>query len=68
MANIQNVSLERTLSPTQVWALALGSIVGWGCFVLPGDKFLPEAGPLAALIGFAIGTLLLCFVAVSYST
>ncbi len=67
MANIQNVSLERTLSPTQVWALALGSIVGWGCFVLPGDKFLPEAGPLAALIGFAIGTLLLCFVAVSYS-
>lgn len=51
----------------QVWALALGSIVGWGCFVLPGDSFLPNSGPYAALIGFAIGALLLCFVAIAYS-
>ena len=61
------VSLEKSLSPAQVWALALGSIVGWGCFVLPGDKFLPEAGPMAALLGFAIGAILLCFVAIVYS-
>lgn len=67
MSNMEHTALEKTLSPTQVWALALGSIVGWGCFVLPGDKFLPEAGPLATLIGFAIGALLLCFVAISYS-
>lgn len=67
MADIQHTSLEKTLSPMQVWALALGSIVGWGCFVLPGDSFLPNAGPFAALIGFAIGALLLCFVAISYS-
>lgn len=67
MADIQHTSLEKTLSPMQVWALALGSIVGWGCFVLPGDSFLPNAGPFAALIGFAIGALLLCFVAIAYS-
>ena len=67
MSNMEHTALEKTLSPTQVWALALGSIAGWGCFVLPGDKFLPEAGPLATLIGFAIGALLLCFVAISYS-
>lgn len=59
-------TLEKSLSPMQVWALALGSIVGWGCFVLPGDKFLPEAGPMAALLGFGIGALLLCFVAIVY--
>lgn len=67
MADIQHTSLEKTLSPMQVWALALGSIVGWGCFVLPGDSFLPNSGPYAALIGFAIGALLLCFVAIAYS-
>jgi len=59
--------LEKTLSPMQVWALALGSIVGWGCFVLPGDSFLPNSGPLAAVTGFAIGAILLCFVAIAYS-
>lgn len=28
----QEIKLEKALSPTQVTALALGSIVGWGCF------------------------------------
>ena len=41
----EQVKLEKSLSPLQVCALALGSIVGWGCFVLPGDMFLPQAGP-----------------------
>ena len=67
MSNSERSVLEKTLSPAQVWALALGSIVGWGCFVLPGDKFLPEAGPMATIIGFAVGAMLLCFVALSYS-
>lgn len=67
MSHSDRNTLQKSLSPMQVWALALGSIVGWGCFVLPGDKFLPEAGPMAALIGFFVGALLLCFVAVVYS-
>lgn len=60
-------SLQKSLSPIQVWALALGSIVGWGCFVLPGDSFLPNSGPMAALIGFAAGAFLLMFVAQAYA-
>jgi len=59
--------LARTLTPIQVCALALGSIVGWGCFVLPGDVFLPNAGPLGTLIGFAVGAFLISFVAIAYS-
>ncbi len=59
--------LAKTLTPAQVWALALGSIVGWGCFVLPGDSFLPNCGPMATLIGFGVGGLLLCFVAMAYA-
>lgn len=63
----EQVKLERTLSPIQVCALALGSIVGWGCFVLPGDMFLPQAGPIGTLCGFMIGAFLVCFVAVCLS-
>ena len=32
--------LEKTLRPLEVLALALGAIVGWGCFVLPAIRFL----------------------------
>lgn len=61
------LELKKSLSRTQVWALALGSIVGWGCFVLPGDMFLPQAGVLGTLLGFSVGAFLICFVAVCYS-
>nr|WP_321256590.1 APC family permease [uncultured Pseudodesulfovibrio sp.] len=67
MSQDKHLKLEKSLSPAQVWALALGSIVGWGCFVLPGDMFLPQAGPMGTLIGFLVGACLLCFVAVCYS-
>ncbi|ACS81570.1 APC family permease [Maridesulfovibrio salexigens] len=63
----EKLELEKSMSPAQVWALALGSIVGWGCFVLPGDMFLPQAGILGTLIGFGVGAFLICFVAISYS-
>lgn len=67
MSQDEQLELQKSLSPAQVWALALGSIVGWGCFVLPGDMFLPEAGIMGTLIGFVVGALLLCFVATCYS-
>lgn len=63
----EKLELDKSMSPAQVWALALGSIVGWGCFVLPGDMFLPEAGIMGTLIGFGVGAFLICFVAVCYS-
>ncbi|UZP66671.1 APC family permease [Desulfovibrio mangrovi] len=63
----EQLELNKSFSPAQIWALALGAIVGWGCFVLPGDMFLPQAGILGTLIGFAVGAFLICFVAVCYS-
>ena len=59
--------MEKSLSPLQVCALALGSIVGWGCFVLPGDMFLPQAGPVGTLLGFFVGACLISFVAACLS-
>lgn len=59
--------LAKTLGPTEVLALALGAIVGWGCFMLPGITFLPNAGPLGTIIAFFVGALFQCIVALSYS-
>lgn len=58
--------LKKSFSPMQIWALALGCIIGWGAFILPGIRFLPSAGPLAAVLGFFIGGVMLVFVALSY--
>ncbi len=49
-----------------VWALALGAIIGWGCFVLPGDLFLPNAGPLGAVLGLLLGGVLVSIISFSY--
>lgn len=61
----QEIGLKKTIKPVQAWALALGSVLGWGAFVLPALRFLPQAGPLAACIGFALGGLMLFSVAIS---
>lgn len=59
--------LEKTLNPIEVLALALGAIVGWGCFILPAIRFLPEAGPMGTVIAFFVGAFFQCIVALSYS-
>ena len=54
------------MSPVDVWGLALGAIIGWGCFVLPGTTFLPKAGPAGTAVGMLIGALLIIVIAISY--
>lgn len=61
----QRAELSKTLKPSWVWAIALGSAVGWGAFVLPTD-WIATAGPLGAILGFLIGGLLMILIAVSY--
>lgn len=57
--------LSKTLKPHWVWAIAFGSVIGWGAFVLPGD-WLAQAGPLGVILGITIGALLVMIIAVSY--
>src|SRR5699024_10191783 len=57
--------LSKTLKPQWVWAIALGSAMGWGSFVLPTD-WIATAGPLGAMLGMSIGSALLIVIAVSY--
>lgn len=59
--------LKRSLSPVNVWAIALGCIVGWGAFVMPGNKFLPAAGPLGTAIGMAAAVIIMTLIAFNYN-
>lgn len=33
----ERVQLEKTFKPQWVWAIALGSAIGWGAFILPAE-------------------------------
>ena len=61
-----NGHFKKAMRPIDVWGLALGAIIGWGCFVLPGNAFLPKAGPLGAAAGMLIGALLIVVISLSY--
>jgi amino acid transporter len=61
----KRTTLKKTLKPHWVWAIALGSSIGWGAFVQPTD-WMQTAGPLGVIIGFGIGALLMMLIAVSY--
>ena len=57
--------LKQNLSEKFVWAIAYGSCIGWGAFILPGD-WIMQSGPVAASLGIFIGALLMILIAVSY--
>ena len=59
--------LRRQLSPMHVWALAFGCIVGWGSFVNPGKKFLPNSGVAGTAIAMALGAIVMIIIAFSYA-
>ncbi|RST74404.1 APC family permease [Siminovitchia acidinfaciens] len=57
--------LTQNLKPSWVWAIAFGSSIGWGAFILPGD-WIKSAGALGAIIGLLIGAAVMMLIAVSY--
>ncbi len=58
-------SFHKNLRKIDVWALALGAIIGWGCFVMPGTTFLPKAGP-SAILGLLLGGIIMSIISLSY--
>jgi amino acid transporter len=59
--------MKKSLGSMDLFAIALGSVIGWGAFVLPGNVFLPNAGVINTLIGFAIAVFMIFFIEKSYS-
>lgn len=58
---------KKVLRPIDVLGLAVGAIIGWGCFVLPGTSFLPEAGPAGSILGLLLGAGIIMLISLSYS-
>lgn len=65
--NGENNSLQRSLSPMNVWAIAFGCIIGWGSFINPGKKFLSNSGVAGTTIAMILGALVMIIIAFSYA-
>lgn len=64
---VERRSMDRYLSQIDVWAVALGCMVGWGAFVMPGTTFLPIAGPAGTVLALAICTALILVIGRNYA-
>ena len=67
MANKNEPGLQKQLSPLHVWAIAFGCIIGWGSFINPGKKFLPNSGVAGTAIAMVLGALVMIVIAFSYA-
>lgn len=67
MEKNNNKELKKTLGPLSVWALAFGCIIGWGAFINPGTKFLPNSGVAGTAIAMVLGALVMIIIAFSYA-
>lgn len=67
MKEQEKQSLQRQLTPMHVWAIAFGCIIGWGSFVNPGKKFLPNSGVAGTAIAMALGAMVMIIIAFSYA-
>lgn len=58
--------LKKHLSPVNLLALALGCIIGWGAFIMPGNSFLGAAGPIGTCVAMFIAAIVMSVIAVNY--
>lgn len=42
---------KKQLNPLNVWAIAFGCIIGWGSFINPHKKILPNSGVAGPILG-----------------
>lgn len=58
--------LQPYLSPLAVWALSVGSAIGWGSLVVTSQSYLSQAGPMGSILGLLIGFVMMLMVAHHY--
>ena len=56
----------RLLSSLNVWGLSFGCAVGWGAFMMPGNLFLPHAGPVGSIIAIALGSIAMLIIGANF--
>ena len=62
----ETTKLKSYLSPLAVWALSVGSAIGWGSLVVTSSSYLSEAGPTGSVIGMLIGFVMMLMVSSHY--
>ena len=60
------VKLQPYLSSVAVWALSVGSAIGWGSLVVTSRSYLSQAGPMGSIIGLLIGFVMMLMVSNHY--
>lgn len=58
--------MKAKLSKIDIITLVIGSVIGWGAFYLPGQKFLSQSGVVNTAIGFLLGWFLIYFIQMAY--
>ncbi len=58
--------MKKYLGFFTVFSIALGAMIGWGCFILPGTDFLPNAGPAGTAIALILGAVCMVVISSSY--
>ncbi len=61
-----SAQLQPYLSPLAVWALSVGSAIGWGSLVVTSSSYLSQAGPLGSILGLLIGFVMMLMVSSHY--
>ncbi len=59
--NLQS-GLKPYLSSRAAWALAIGTSIGWGSFVITSNTYLSQAGPLGSILGIVIGAVIMLII------
>ena len=57
---------KKGLSKFDILNLVIGSIIGWGSFILPGSFFLPKSGVLSTVLGLCIGGIFVIIIQKAY--
>ncbi|MBE6106942.1 amino acid permease [Anaerovibrio lipolyticus] len=58
----QETNKGHLLTLLNVWGLSFGCAVGWGAFMLPGNLFLPNAGPVGSILAIILGGLIMLII------
>ena len=62
----ENAKFTPYLSPLAVWALSVGSAIGWGSLVVTSSSYLSQAGPAGSIIGLLIVFVMMLMVSSHY--
>jgi len=66
MSTVDREELSKVVTTTQYFTMAFGTIVGVGWVIYLGF-WLSPAGPVGAVLGFALGTLMMMLIALTYA-